>query len=117
MLKMLNLAWWLVLSLSVPACSLELNQSFATNSPTANAQGAGATSDIANVPVTWSDLHLTGKLIYPSSVTNGNQVTATIQMLDLVTGHLSTVFSVSDAWVYYLSVSPDAKWLLMSYAP
>src|ERR1041385_7153537 len=117
MLRMLNLAWWLVLSLSVPAFSLELNQSFATNSPTANAQSAGATSDIANVPVTWSDLHLTGKLIYPSSVTNGNQVTATIQMLDLVTGQLSTVFRVSDAWVYYLSVSPDAKWFLMSYAP
>lgn len=39
-------------------------------------------------------------------------------MLDLATGELKTIFAATqDAWIYYLTVSPDAKQLIMSYTP
>jgi Tol biopolymer transport system component len=69
------------------------------------------------VPVTWSHLNLTGKLVYISSRNNGNLVVSNIHMLDLVTGDISTLFSVSDAWIYYATLSPDGKTVVMSYAP
>jgi Tol biopolymer transport system component len=47
----------------------------------------------------------------------GDILTSTVQMLDLLTGEVATIFSVSPAWVYYATVSPDAKMLAMSYAP
>jgi Tol biopolymer transport system component len=69
------------------------------------------------IPVTWSHLNLTGKLVYISSRNNDNLVVSNIQMLDLMTGDISTFFSVSDAWIYYATLSPDGKILIMSYAP
>ena len=39
-------------------------------------------------------------------------------MLDLATGGINTIFTVTgNAWIYYLTVSPDSKRLIMSYAP
>src|SRR5687767_2858284 len=41
-----------------------------------------------------------------------------IQTLDLVTGELTTVYTTPlDAWIYYISVSPDGKQVVMSYSP
>lgn len=71
---------------------------------------------VTQVPVTWAHLNLTGKLIYLSSKTEGNELTSSIQMLDLATGEMATIFHASPAWVYYAAVSPDAKTLVISYA-
>jgi Tol biopolymer transport system component len=38
-------------------------------------------------------------------------------MLDLQTGTITTLFSAPDAWIYYATISPDSKTLVMSYAP
>lgn len=71
-----------------------------------------------NVPVTWANLNLTGKLVYTSSVSNGNAPSMRIQVLDLATGEINKVFTTSeDAWVFYMTISPDAKQLVMSYIP
>jgi Tol biopolymer transport system component len=41
-----------------------------------------------------------------------------IQMLDLRSGDLSTIFQTPDkTWIYSLAVSPDAKQLIMTYLP
>jgi Tol biopolymer transport system component len=68
--------------------------------------------------MTWSDLDLTGRLIF-STVSKDGAITAPrIVSLDLATGELRTVFAATDnAWIYYLAVSPEATELLMSYIP
>jgi Tol biopolymer transport system component len=110
-----------VFSLIVSSCSIEISQTPQAVPPlptkTNPAQSSTPMFPTTQVPVTWGDLHLTGKLIYPSSITDGNKVTATIQIVDLVTGELATLFSASSAWIYYAAVSPDDKWLVISYAP
>jgi Tol biopolymer transport system component len=72
---------------------------------------------MTRVPVTWAHLNLTGKLIYLNSTMEGETLTSNIQILDLVTGEATTIFSVSSAWIYYATISPDAKTLVLSYAP
>ncbi len=70
------------------------------------------------IPVSWSNLNLSGKLIYTSAVqeSNGNPILS-IHSLDLLTGVITTVFQGSDlGWIYYVSVSPDEKQLVMSYS-
>ncbi|HET6823218.1 MAG TPA: hypothetical protein VFH34_11250 [Anaerolineales bacterium] len=72
---------------------------------------------VAQIPVTWAHLNLTGKLVYLSSAMEGDQLTSTIQILDLATGESATIFRISASWVYYATLSPDAKMLAMSYVP
>jgi Tol biopolymer transport system component len=108
----------LMFALLVCSCSIEINQT--SGPPTQSNTPAIATTSIVagtRVPVTWAHLELTGKLIYLSSTMEGDSLTSDIQMLDLVTGSISTILSIPSAWVYYATVSPDAKMLVMSYAP
>ena len=105
-------------ALLVCSCSIEIDQTSGT--PTqSNTPAISSTSIVTGtrVPVTWAHLNLTGKLIYLSSTMEGNTLTSDIQMLDLATGNISTILSIPSAWVYYATVSPDAKILVMSYAP
>ncbi len=70
------------------------------------------------IPVTWADLNLTGKLIYINAYqgSNGNPILS-IQALDLLTGVITTIFQGPEiSWVYYVTVSPDEKQLIMSYS-
>lgn len=70
------------------------------------------------VPVTWASLNLTGKLVYISSDELDGTLSTSIQILDLASGAVSTNFhSPQGAWIYYLTVSPDAKQLVMSFIP
>jgi Tol biopolymer transport system component len=71
----------------------------------------------AHVPVTWKSLNLRGKLIYPSRTGEGNSLTGNIRMLDLGTGSLYTLLGAPGGWIYYVTISPDAKWLVLSYSP
>jgi Tol biopolymer transport system component len=100
------------------SCAVEVNQPIATPAP-ATTPTAAATSIVpaTQVPVTWAHLNLTGKLVYLSSTREGDKLTGTIQMLDLATGNVRILLSIPSAWAYYATVSPDAKTLVMSYAP
>ena len=70
------------------------------------------------IPVTWADLHLTGRLVYINSISVDNVFQLQVQILDLVTGEVTTIFDAPKySWIYYISVSPDHTQLLMSYNP
>jgi WD40-like Beta Propeller Repeat len=73
---------------------------------------------ITTIPVTWANLNLTGRLVYIGAhqASDGNPILS-IQALDLVTGVITTIFQGPEiSWIYYATVSPDAKQLTMSYS-
>lgn len=77
-----------------------------------------ASPTIDRIPVRWSDLHLTGKLVYMDGSEKDGVFLMNIQVLDLITGEISIVFrSPEDAYIYGLTVSPDGHQLVMSYTP
>ena len=79
--------------------------------------GATALSG-TQIPVTWSALNLTGHLIYTSGNSKEGTLSISIQSLDLVTGEIKTLFTTqSNDWIFSISVSPDAKQIVMSYIP
>ena len=73
----------------------------------------------ARMPVTWASLNLTGKLVYNmGAVDKDNNFIIQIQVLDLVTGDITVVYTAPlNAWIYYVSVSPDNKQVVMSFSP
>ena len=109
----------LMFALLFSSCSIEVNQAIST--PTReNIPVTAATSafPVTQVPVTWEHLNLSGRLIYISSLKENELLSNTIQMLDLGTGEIRTLFtSPLGAWIYYGTVSPDGKWMVVSYAP
>ena len=76
-------------------------------------------SGTANLPVTWANLNLTGRLVYGlGAVDDHNNYVIRIYILDLVTGNITTIYTVPlNGWIYYVSVSPDDTQLVMSYSP
>ena len=76
-------------------------------------------SSSGNRPVTWAHLNLTGSLIYTmGGVDISNNYIVQIQSLDMVTGKLALLYSTPlNGYIYYTSVSPDSKHLVMSYSP
>jgi Tol biopolymer transport system component len=100
------------------SCTVEMTQTMEPPAP-AILPTAASTSifPVTQIPVTWAHLNLTGKLVYLSSTTEGNKLSSTVEMLELKTGEVRTMLHVPSAWVYYATLSPDAKTLVMSYAP
>jgi Tol biopolymer transport system component len=107
----------LLLALLICSCSVEVEQTAAIPSPEDTSIAATSVVSGTQVPITWAHLDLTGKLVFLSSATEGDQLTSSIQMLNLTTGELATIFNASQAWIFYATVSPDAKMLAMSYIP
>lgn len=69
------------------------------------------------IPITWSQLNLTGRLVYIVASTSGDPLPK-IQVLDLATGEIRTIFATTtDDWIFYVTISPDEKQLVMSYIP
>ncbi len=133
MLKICFIFSLLILWLSLSGCSIQADQNlqatpFPTTSPTltnTNVEKPTEQTRIGNpalpafqIPVTWENLKLTGKLIYTSAGQDGNTPFLRIQSLDLVTGEGTTIFEApSTAWIYFVAVSPDEKELVMAYTP
>jgi Tol biopolymer transport system component len=122
MIKARLLPRLLIFALVISSCSIEINQQpVATPTPLIEVNptiSATALFPTTHVPITWSQLNLTGRLIYISSTMEGDATIANIQMLDLVIGNITTIFNAQPgAWIYYATISPDAKRLVMSYAP
>ena len=108
----------LVITLIVCSCSIEMDQISETPRPE-NTPVIASTSlfPVTHAPVSWAHLNLTGRLIYLSSMGESGELTSNIQILDLATGEIKTLLSIPGAWMYYATVSPDAEFLVMSYAP
>lgn len=114
--------WHVLFALILCSCSIETNPT-AQGSPSPSIETVPPTFSasllpVTNVPITWEDLNLSGKLIYLSSSMENNILVASIRLLDLTTGTIASVYSAPPgAWIYYVTVSPDAKQLIMSYQP
>jgi Tol biopolymer transport system component len=122
MVKMQFLCRAIVCALLICSCTVEINQTIAAPTPTLTATISEATPSTSNlpvtqIPVTWAHLNLTGKLVYLTSTMEGDTLTSHIRILNLTSGEQATIFSFPLGWVYYATVSPDAKTLVMSYAP
>jgi hypothetical protein len=122
MLKSRFLCRLLVVVFFISACTIEIEQpqieTTVAQIDTPN-PAVAATSSLptTQIPITWANLNLTGKLVYISD-SDVDESILNIQMLDLVTGTLTTIFTgPPNAWIYYIAVSPDNQHLLMSYSP
>jgi Tol biopolymer transport system component len=68
--------------------------------------------------IKWSNLSLTGKLIYLDSTVENKKLLMSIQSLDLATGESFTIFDAPvNSRIFYVALSPDNKQLVMSYSP
>ena len=129
MSKKYSMIWFLICAIILSSCAIEVEQpSVATPVPTfesvpataPSAEGAPEENIVTTtqIPVTWGDLNLTGKLVYINGLSVDNIFRLQVQILDLVTGEIATIFDAPKySWIYYLSVSPDHTQLLMSYNP
>ena len=121
--------WFLIFAFALSSCSIEGDQSTIA-SPAATSQSiptispaterAPQSNDVTStqIPITWGDLDLTGKLVYINAISLDNVFKLQVQVLDLVSGEVTTIFDAPKySWIYYVSVSPDYTQLLMSYNP
>jgi len=113
------LTLYCMLVLCLFGCSIDIAQPIPVSEVgTAAPTNAAPSVMTTTVPITWANLNLTGRLLYTSSVLNGNVSSMSIQTLDLATGEVNKIFTTTgDAWVFYMTVSPDSKQLVMSYIP
>lgn len=113
----------LVFALAISSCSSGTGQpSMATPTTPPDEYPSFSTAVPTNsaiIPVTWAHLNLTGKLVYSAGAVDGdNNYIVRIQMLDLVTGVITSIYTAPlNAWIHYVSVSPNSKQLVMSYSP
>jgi Tol biopolymer transport system component len=109
-----------ILMASLLGCVVDINQPVNMPSNVEITPVISRTIDpnITTVPITWADLHLSGRLVYNTASSEGDVFTSKIHMLDLKAGEIKTIFTVTGtAWIYYLTVSPDVQQVIMSYAP
>jgi Tol biopolymer transport system component len=110
----------LLFALIVCGCTIEVDQTVqltpASPPGETSVTSPAPLAPVTQIPVTWAHLNLSGRLVYISSTRN-DAVMSNIQLLDLKTGNITTVFSAPDAWIYYAAASPDARTLIISYAP
>ena len=124
--KRFPLVFQLILVVLLSSCTVATGSQATASPPPAistapNATQPNTTSGSSapdKIPVTWSALHLTGKLIFvvSASDTNSNLV-MDVQMLDLGTGAITTIFqSPPDGYIDSVVVSPDHKQIIMAYS-
>ena len=113
----------ILFALVISSCSGETPQSL-TATPTAPPDeyegfSTAMPSNSGSVPVTWAHLNLTGKLVYAiGGVDADNNYIVQIHSLELSTGNLTRLYQAPiDAYIYYTSVCPDGRQLVMSYSP
>jgi Tol biopolymer transport system component len=115
MIKTHFLCWSLIFTVALSSCSIEMGQQSLETPASQPAAPLAATQ----IPVTWANLNLTGKLVYSmGSIDRDNNYRIQVQILDLVTGEVTTLYTTPiNAWIYYISVSPDGKQVVMSFSP
>jgi len=117
----------LIFALAISGCSIDLDQPAVASpisaSPTLSSDVSLDTSTpsaiMTTIPVTWSSLNLRGSLVYISPPVTGDvSFFISIRKLDLLSGEITPVFTTSgDDWIFYASISPDSRHIVMSYTP
>jgi|RhiMetdeSRZDD1v2_1073273.scaffolds.fasta_scaffold184078_4 Tol biopolymer transport system component len=121
-------SWFLVFALALSSCSIQVEQPSVvtpastpeSSSPTLSGEGSSQTNIVttSQVPVTWGSLNLEGKLVYINGSVTNDVFSLQIQVLNLVTGEVMTIFDAPKySWIYYVTVSPDNTQVLMTYSP
>ena len=123
-----------ILLLLLFGCSIDISQNTAATS-TPGVQNSASTvppstpgsvaapsqtavSNTSQIPVTWGNLDLTGKLIYIAAIAQNEQLSIEVQSLDLTNGQVTTIFrTTGEAWLDSATVSPDLQQLILSYTP
>jgi Tol biopolymer transport system component len=125
-------SWLIIFTLTVSGCSINISQTpqaapspqkatvHPASTPVINPTQSNVTPTISlpttKISVTWSDLNLTGRLVYLKGDIEENTFTVDIESLDLVTGVITTIFrGPKNSWIYYVTISPDNTQLVMSY--
>ena len=104
------------MALLMGGCTVNINQQAV---PTAmNPAVVPATAlPTSQVPVTWSDLNLSGRLVYLVGSIPDNNPIVILQSLDLRSGIITPIFQTPPlGWISGVSVSPDEKQIALSYA-
>ena len=112
--------------LVLSGCSVNISQP-AIPTPLSHESSASPTGNLPNnatpavgattIPITWAGLNLTGQLVYISTSSDDTR-TLKLEVLNLVTGEIKTIFTtIEGGWIFYVTVSPDAKNVVMSYIP
>lgn len=131
-LKMENLMQkrcWLIsvfiLAVFLSSCTVSTSQQEVSTAATAAPANVLATQPGTStgfptpykIPVGWSSLNLSGKLIFVVNTATTTDTYMDIQELDLHTGGINTIFqSVSNGWINSAVISPDHKEIVMSYS-
>ena len=126
MKKRFTLVLYSIVLLYLIGCSINISQPVVPT-PSSEAASPSSTGDISDnatpamgatiVPITWAGLNLTGRIVY-IAVASGGNLASKIQVLNLATGEISTIFATTkDDWIFYVTISPDNKQLVMSYIP
>jgi Tol biopolymer transport system component len=128
-MKIHFLVWFLVLALALSSCSIQVEQPTVVTpaptteaiSPTVPSEGSSPQTNIVTttkVPMTWEALHLSGRLVYINGTVVDTVFNLQIQVLNLATGEVTTIFDAPKySWIYYVTVSPDNTQVVMSYSP
>jgi Tol biopolymer transport system component len=123
----------MILAVLLGGCTVDINQqAFGTlpvQSPSGPAEAnpgsyptlpVPASSTVlpsTTVPVTWSDLNLSGRLVYLTGFQENNNPYVRLQSLDLVSGVVTTLYQTPPIWwISAAAVSPDEKQVALSYA-
>jgi len=112
---------YLIIILVLCGCSINISQPLPSTVSVPNSEPENSSGTNTQIPVPWSDLKLSGKLVYISSEVGSSSKRLSLKMSilsrDLKTGEFTTVFRAPDgAWIGYANVSPDNEQLIMSYS-
>ena len=120
MRRIYYIRWYVIFALLLSGCTIDISQPNPSSNPVQGAETENSSSN-TKIPITWSNLNLSGKLVYISSKFGSSSKRLSLKMsiltLDLTTGDIATVFQAPDgAWIGFVSISPDNNQLVMSYS-
>ena len=121
----LGLAFDLLIMFALCGCLIKIDQVSNVPPPRESVSATAIPENIATlslqttkVPITWANLNLSGRLVYINTDLSDSITSPGIHVLDLATGEATTIFhSPEGGWIFYAAITPDAKWLTISYAP
>lgn len=108
----------LFITLFLCGCSIDVAQTPAVTSASTDIPIDEATPSphTTLVPVSWTGLNLSGRLVYISQDASGENPPPAVHILDLGSGEVTMLFTAPEGgWIFYASVSPDGEFLVMSH--
>jgi len=97
--------------------SLQATSAPATAAPVSQPGTSAGFPTPYKIPVSWSSLNLSGKLIFVMNTATTTDTFMDVQELDLHSGGINTIFqSEANGWIDSAVISPDHKQIIMSYS-